>query len=138
MWPTVCLLADTQQSISFASGPVSLMSQEADRNTQPGQTLYIHSANFPPTAVQINVKESLRKFNLVIVLAAKSAVQRGPPFYGQIPASVCENKWILCRSGPKSHATADILEWEAIILLFVFMFALEMFVCVHVGLQMYL
>lgn len=78
MRPTVGLLADIQQSISFVTGPSSPMSQEADRSTQPDQTLYIYTLFFLPTAVQINVKETLRKFNLVIVLASKSAVQRGP------------------------------------------------------------
>lgn len=39
--PTVGLLADIQQSISFVTGPGSQTSQEADTNTQPGQTLYI-------------------------------------------------------------------------------------------------
>lgn len=34
MRPTVGLLADIQQSISFVRGPASLTSQEADRNTQ--------------------------------------------------------------------------------------------------------
>ncbi len=111
------LLADIQQSISFVTGPGSTTSQEADRNTQPGQTLYI-STLFFSTAVQINVKETLRKFNLVIVLASKPAVQRGSPFlYGQTPASVCENKWLLRRLHPKS-----ILEWEVIISLLVLVY----------------
>lgn len=98
MRPTVDLCTDIQQSTSFVTGPSSPTSQEADRNTQLGQTLYIATLFF--TAVQINVKETLRIFYLVIVLTSKPAVQRDPLFYDQISARVCENKWILSRTGP--------------------------------------
>lgn len=79
MRSTVGLLTDIQQSISFVRGPGSLTSQETDRNTQPGQTRYI--STLCSTAVQINVKDTLRKLYLVIVLGS-------PCFYGQILASV--------------------------------------------------
>lgn len=73
MRPTVGPLIDTQHSISFVRGPGSQTSQEADRKIQPGQILYISTLFLFPTAVQTNVKEILRKFNLVIVLAFKRA-----------------------------------------------------------------
>lgn len=57
---TVGLLADIQQSISFVRSPGSPTSQETDRNTQAGQTHYI--STLCSTAVQINVKETLRKW----------------------------------------------------------------------------
>lgn len=129
--PTVVgLHADIRQSVSFVRAPGSATGQEADRNAQPAQTLYISPLFFVSTAVQINVKETLRKFNLVIVLASKPAVQKSPSFfYSYMSASVCVNKLILSGLGTKRPVTADFFfffEWEeAVISLLVLMWHLR-------------
>lgn len=126
MRSTVGLLTDMRQSFSFVRAPTP--TPTPPRNTQPGPTCCFPHFLFL-TAVQI--KESLRKFSLKIVLASKPAASKEekevlPVFLVKHPS---ENIWILGRTGPP-----QILEREANISPFVFCLHLRClcsFRCIH-------
>lgn len=101
MRPSVGLLIDVHQFAVIHQVPVP-QSQRADGNTTRSDTIQVCTL---PTAVQIYLEETLRKFNL-IVLVSIPADQSDPHVFWRRQIS-CENKWT--SSGPRPTAVIQQL-----------------------------